>query len=75
MIDAIERDWFWSAYPHMGEIKRYKVVPMTDEDIAKEKVDELEAQLAQRKRLAEEYAKRTAEIDAELQKQKKRLKP
>jgi hypothetical protein len=67
LLDAIERDWFWSAYPNT-EIRRYKVVPMTDEDIAKERADELEKQIAQNK-------KQLAVLEEELQKQKKRLKP
>ncbi len=30
------------GYPRMGEIKRYKIVPVTEEDIAKEKAEEIE---------------------------------
>ena len=40
------------GYPRMGEIRRYKVVPMTDEDIAKEKIEEIEKQI-ERGKLAE----------------------
>jgi len=67
LIDAIERDWFWSSYPNM-ETKRYKIVPMTDEDVAKERADAIEAELARHK-------KQVAVLEEELQKQKKRLKP
>lgn len=73
-------DWIFDemlkwSYPHMGEIRRYKVVPMTEDDILEEKIKDLEGRIEKRKMLRDSYAKQTAELEEELQKQKKRLKP
>ena len=68
LMDSIERDWFWSAYPNAGEIRRYKVVPMTEADITQERVEYLEKRIADKKKEVET-------LEEELQKQKKRLKP
>ena len=77
-MDAFERmfratiqgleDMRFNAYPLMGEVKRYKIVPMTEKDIAEEEVKVLEEKIAARK-------KQVAELQEELEKQKKRLKP
>ena len=50
-MDLFERllDEWIRSYPRMGEIRRYKVVPMTDEDIAKEKIEEIEKQIEKQK--------------------------
>jgi sugar-specific transcriptional regulator TrmB len=58
----------WSAFPRMGEMKRYKIVPMSDKDIAEEEVKLLEEKITAKK-------KQIAELEEELQKQKKRLNP
>jgi hypothetical protein len=66
---------YWDAYPRMGEIKRYKVVPMTEDDIVKEKIARLEWQVEIKKQARAEYDKQVAELQEELEKQKKRLNP
>lgn len=73
------------AYPRYGEIKRYKVVSEDDYDITpkeslmKRLVENTESQIDTQRRLkqkaVEEYDRRIAELEEELQKQKKRLKP
>lgn len=73
------------AYPRYGEIKRYKVVSEDDYDITpkeslmKRLVENTESQIDTQRRLKqkaiEEYDRRIAELEEELQKQKKRLKP
>jgi hypothetical protein len=73
-INDKEMDWIfdefmrWSAYPRMGEVRRYKIVPMTEKDIAEEEVKVLEEKIAVKK-------KQVAELQEELEKQKKRLNP
>ena len=76
---------FKDAYPRMGEIKKYRVVSEDDFDITpkesllKRLIENTESQIdTQRKlkqRAVEEYDKRIAELEEELQRQKKRLKP
>lgn len=69
MLYPIERfltDWFM-GYPRMGEIRRYKVVPMTDEDIAKEKIEEIEKQIEKQKIKLEA-------LQRELKEEQKKLK-
>ena len=69
------------GYPRMGEVRRYKVVNEEEYDIVPKRgllerqAKELEDKIAQRKRIAAEYDKQTAELESELQKQKKRLSP
>lgn len=73
------------AYPRYGEIKRYKVVSEDDYDITpkeslmKRLVENTESQIDTQRRLKqkaiEEYDRRIAELEEELQRQKKRLKP
>lgn len=46
IFEEMLRAWI-SGYPRMGEIKRYKIVPMTDEDIAKEKAEEISKAIEQ----------------------------
>jgi hypothetical protein len=55
------------GYPRMGEIRRYKVVPMTDEDIAKEKIEEIEKQIEKQKIKLEA-------LQRELKEEQKKLK-
>ena len=55
------------GYPRMGEIRRYKVVPMTDEDIAKEKIEEIEKQIEKQKIKLEA-------LEKELKEEKRKLK-
>jgi len=80
-INDKEMDWIfdefmrWSGYPRMGEVRRYKVVPMTEKDIAEEEVKVLEEKIAARERLMADYGKQTAELQEKLEKQKKRLNP
>jgi septal ring factor EnvC (AmiA/AmiB activator) len=74
-MDIFDDIWRLMAYPRYGEIKRYKVVPMTEDDIIEDEIKELEGKIERRKRLQTDYAKQTAELEEELQKQKKRLKP
>ena len=69
----------------MGEVKRYRVVSEEDYDITpkesllKAMIENTESQIDTQKRLkqkaVEEYDRRIAELEEELQKQKKRLKP
>jgi hypothetical protein len=69
MFDRIMAEWAWlSGYPRFGEVRRYKVVPMTEKDIAEEEIKVLEEKLATRKG-------QVAELEKELEKQKKRLNP
>lgn len=73
------------AYPRYGEIKRYRVISEEDYDITpkesllKRLIENTESQIDTQKRLkqkaVEEYDRRIAELEEELQKQKKRLKP
>lgn len=73
------------AYPRYGEIKRYRVVSEDDYDITpkesvlKRMVENTESKIDTQRRLRqkaiEEYDRRIAELEEELQKQKKRLKP
>jgi len=74
-MDIFDELWRMMAYPRFGEIKRYKVVPMTEADILEDEIKDLEGKIEKRKRLQDSYAKQTAELEEELQKQKKRLKP
>jgi len=74
-MDLFDELWQIMAYPRMGEVKRYKIVPMSDEDIAQEKIKELEGKIERRRKAQEQYAKQTAELEEELGKQKKRLTP
>ena len=72
-------------YPRYGEIKRYRVISEEDYDITpkesllKRLIENTESQIDTQKRLkqkaVEEYDRRIAELEEELQKQKKRLKP
>ena len=85
LMDSIERDWFWSAYPNMGEVKKYRVISEDDYDITPKEsllkaiVENTESQIDTQKRLRqkaiEQYDKQIAELEERLQKQKKRLKP
>jgi hypothetical protein len=67
-------DWLFDeflrfgSYPRYGEVRRYKIVPMTEKDIAEEEVKVLEEKIAARK-------KEMAGLQEELEKQKKRLNP
>lgn len=72
-------------HPRYGEIKRYRVISEEDYDITpkesllKRLIENTESQIDTQKRLkqkaVEEYDRRIAELEEELQKQKKRLKP
>lgn len=68
-MDLFERllDEWIRSYPRMGEIRRYKVVPMTDEDIAKEKIEEIEKQIEKQKIKLET-------LQRELKEEQKKLK-
>jgi len=68
-MDLFERllDEWIRSYPRMGEIRRYKVVPMTDEDIAKEKIEEIETQIEKQKIKLEA-------LQRELKEEQKKLK-
>ena len=69
----------------MGEVKRYRVISEEDYDITpkesllKRLIENTESQIDTQRRLrqkaVEEYDRRIAELEEELQKQKKRLKP
>ena len=69
----------------MGEVKKYRVISEEDYDITpkesllKRLIENTESQIDTQKRLkqkaVEEYDRRIAELEEELQKQKKRLKP
>ena len=69
----------------MGEVKKYRVVSEEDYDITpkesllKAMIENTESQIDTQRRLqqkaVEEYDRRIAELEEELQKQKKRLKP
>lgn len=84
-MDIFDDIWRLMAYPRYGEIKRYKVVSEDDYDITpkeslmKRLVENTESQIDTQRRLKqkaiEEYDRRIAELEEELQKQKKRLKP
>lgn len=74
-MDIFDELWRMMAYPRYGEVKRYKIVPMTDDDILEEEIKQLEKRVEQRKLLRDNYAKQVAELEEELGKQKKRLKP
>ena len=90
-INDRKMDWIFDElfglrpYPRMGEVKKYRVVSEDDFDIIpkesllKRLIENTESQIdTQRKlkqRAVEEYDKRIAELEAELQRQKKRLKP
>ena len=65
-LEKFIEDWFL-GYPRMGEIRRYKVVPMTDEDIAKEKIEEIEKQIEKQKIKLEA-------LEKELKEEKRKLK-
>ena len=65
-LEKFIEDWFL-GYPRMGEIRRYKVVPMTDEDIAKEKIEEIEKQIEKQKIKLEA-------LERELKEEKRKLK-
>ena len=75
----------WKPYPQMGEVKRYRVISEEDYDITpkesllKRLIENTESQIDTQRRLkqkaVEEYDRRIAELEEELQKQKKRLKP
>jgi hypothetical protein len=73
-INDKEMDWIFdeffklSSYPRYGEVRRYKVVPMTERDIAEEEIKVLEEKITAKN-------KQVAELQEELEKQKKRLKP
>ena len=83
IIDDVLRTFM--AYPRYGEIKRYRVISEEDYDITpkesllKRLIENTESQIDTQKRLrqkaVEEYDRRIAELEEELQKQKKRLKP
>lgn len=68
-MDLFERllDEWIRSYPRMGEIRRYKVVPMTDEDITKEKIEEIEKQIEKQKIKLEA-------LQRELKEEQKKLK-
>ena len=76
---------YYGEYPRYGEIKRYRVVSEDDYDITpkesvlKRMVENTESQIDTQRRLKqkaiEEYDRRIAELEEELQRQKKRLKP
>lgn len=74
-MDIFDELWRMMAYPRYGEVKRYKIVPMTDDDILEEEIKQLEGKVERRKLLRDSYAKQVAELEEELGKQKKRLKP
>ena len=69
----------------MGEVKKYRVVSEEDYDITpkesllKSMIENTESRIDTQRRLrqkaVEEYDRRIAELEEELQKQKKRLKP
>ena len=69
----------------MGEVKRYRVISEEDYDITpkesllKRLIENTESQIDTQRRLkqkaVEEYDRRIAELEEELQRQKKRLKP
>lgn len=69
----------------MGEVKKYRVVSEDDYDITpkesllKAMIENTESRIDTQRRLkqkaVEEYDRRIAELEEELQKQKKRLKP
>ena len=69
----------------MGEVKRYRFISEEDYDITpkesllKRLIENTESQIDTQRRLrqkaVEEYDRRIAELEEELQKQKKRLKP
>jgi uncharacterized protein involved in exopolysaccharide biosynthesis len=63
------------SFPRMGDIKRYKVVPMTDNDILEEEIKALEDRIARKKGYINILNKEMAELEEKLQKQKKRLNP
>ena len=67
MFERIIAEWL-NGYPRMGEIKRYKVVEVTEEEIAQENIELLKKRIADKKKDLEA-------LEEELTKQKKRLKP
>jgi F0F1-type ATP synthase membrane subunit b/b' len=71
-FDEIFKLW---PFPRMGEVKRYKIVPMTENDIIEEEIKEIKNRIAQRKKTRDDFDKQTAELEEKLQKQKKRLNP
>lgn len=84
-MDRIFDEMLKWSYPHFGEIKRYKVVDEDEYDIVpkeavlKRLVQNTESRIDTQRRLKqkaiEEYDRRIAELEEELQRQKKRLKP
>ena len=84
IADEWMKEWFF-PFPRYGEIKRYRVISEEDYDITpkesllKRLIENAESQIDTQRRLkqkaVEEYDRRIAELEEELQKQKKRLKP
>lgn len=84
ITDEWIKTWFY-PYPRMGEVKKYRVISEDDYDITpkesllKRLIENTESQIDTQRRLkqkaVEEYDRRIAELEEELQKRKKRLKP
>lgn len=68
------------SYPRFGEIRRYRVVPEDDYDIVPKKslllkeISDLEGVIKRRKKLIEDYTKRTEAMEKELEEKKLKLK-
>lgn len=70
-------DW---AYPHMGEIRQYRVIDLDDYDLVPKRsflereVKILQQSVEQLKETREQYDKRIAEIEEQIKQKQKALK-